>query len=249
MRNIKFTSFFIIALFVFNACGDDSPVSVDTISTAPTINITAPGSLVAGSSTALTAEVRDGSVTPLKEGTITLKLGSNVVSTNKQTATAEKLTLSISGDIVKNQLPGSYKLEVVAIDVAGQEVKSSKDVSIACDAIASCKVAGKTTVIVVAPATTPADVKVGLIGSLTGWSTDILLTKVSTNCYCAAVEFPNGTEFKLRRSQNADTNPDWTYVEKDAECAEVDNRKQGGAPDKTIVLSVLNWRNTGTCPD
>jgi len=248
MRNIKFTSFFIITLLVFNSCGDDS-VSVDTISTAPTINITAPGTLVAGSATALTAEVKDGSITPLKEGTITLKSGSTVVSTNKQTATSEKLNLSISADIVKNQLPGSYKLEIVAVDMAGQETKSSKDISIACDALASCKVAGKTTVILVAPPTTPADAKIGLIGSLTGWGSDIVMTKVSTNCYCTAVEFPNGTEFKFRRSENASTNPDWPYVEKDAECKEVDNRKQGGAPDKTIVLSVLNWRNTGTCPD
>ena len=81
MRNIKFTSLFIVTLLVLNSCGEES-VSVDTISTAPTINITAPGTLTAGSATALTADVKDGSVTPLKEGTITLKSGSTVISTN-----------------------------------------------------------------------------------------------------------------------------------------------------------------------
>lgn len=237
-----------MAAFVIDSC-TPGELEYETISSPPSIKITAPASVVAGSSTALSATVSDGQVTPLTEGTITLRSGATVVSTNKQTATGGSLTLSIAGSVVSALNPGTYKLEVSAKDNANQTTSASADVAISCEALASCKQAGKTTVVVITPSVTPADAKIGLVGSLTGWGSDILMTKIANNCYCAAVTFTNGTEFKFRRSQNAAGNPDWTWVEKNATCGEVDNRKQDAAPDKTLTFTVLNWRNTGTCPD
>jgi hypothetical protein len=237
---------FLLALLV-SSC--DEQVSVEAISTAPTISFKTPGSIIAGSTEPLTAVAKDGSITPLTEATLTLKSGTTVVFTEKKTASGLSILFTIPTATVSSLLPGSYKIEVVAKDNANQETKASKDLAVACDALASCKDKTKTTVILVAPSSTPAGAKIGLIGTLTGFSTDILMTKVSTNCYCAAVDFPNGTEFKFRRSLNGNSNPDWTYVEKGPTCNEVDNRKQGNAPDKTITLSVVNWRNTGACPD
>jgi len=237
---------FLLALLV-SSC--DEQVSVETLSTAPTINFKTPGSIIAGKDEKLEVEVKDGSITPLTEATLTVKLGTTVVFTEKKTASALSILFSIPSATVKALLPGSYKIDVVAKDNANQETKASKDLAVACDALESCKDKTKTTVILVAPANTPADAKIGLIGTLTGFSTDILFTKVSTNCYCAAIDFPNGTEFKFRRSLDGNSNPDWTYVEKGPTCNELDNRKQGNAPDKTITLSVVNWRNTGACPD
>lgn len=238
----------LVAAMLIDSC-TPGELEFETISTAPSIKINAPGTVTAGSSTALTVTVTDGEVSPLAEGTITLKSGNTVISTNKQTATGGSLTLSIAGSVVAALNPGTYKLEVSAKDNANQTTTASADIAISCEALASCKAAGKTTVIVITPAVTPADAKVGLIGSLTGWGSDIVLTKIANNCYCAAVEFSNGTEFKFRRSQNAAGNPDWTYVEKGATCNELDNRKQDAAADKTVTFTVLNWRNTGTCPD
>lgn len=246
MRFYKILSF--IALFGFSC---DTALDSPEISSAPFVSISAPATLTAGTSTDLTAFAQDGSQTPLRSAKITLLSGSTVISTNSAIATSNKLDLKIAGSVVAAQRAGAYKLEVEAEDVAGQKATTSKEITFACTAPASCKETGKTTVIVITPPTTPANVKIGLIGSLTGWSTDILMTKIAgtDNCFCAAVTFPNGSEFKFRRSETATSNPDWNFVEKEEDCEELDNRKQSAAPDATVILTVANWRNTGTCPN
>ena len=140
-------------------------------------------------------------------------------------------------------------MEVVAKDNADQSSSASANVAITCEAIAACRQEGRTTVIVITPGVTPPTARIGLIGSLTGWSTDILMTRIANNCYCAAVEFPANSEFKFRRSRDGASNPDWTFVEKGPACEETDNRRQNPAPNQTITFTVSNWRNTGACPD
>lgn len=108
-----------MAAFVIDSC-TPGELEYETISSPPSIKITAPASVVAGSSTALSATVSDGQVTPLTEGTITLRSGATVVSTNKQTAAGGSLTLSIAGSVVSALNPGTYKLEVSAKDNANQ---------------------------------------------------------------------------------------------------------------------------------
>jgi pullulanase len=62
------------------------------------------------------------------------------------------------------------------------------------------------------------------------------------------LEFYEGDHLEYKYTRGS-----WTYVEKDAECNEIDNRTATivYGTDGTMVLDdeVVNWRNTGTCGD
>lgn len=245
-------------LTLFGAC--DTTIDVNTVSTAPSV-VFSDIAINAGEAEDITLTIKDGSITPLKSAQIWIATSgkdSTVLFSTETTLSGQKTEIVLDADEteISTYNPGSYKLWVKALDSDNQEIQTSKSFSLACAPVASCVVAGKTTVILIAPTTTPADAKIGLVGTLTKWGgdPDIILTKISTNCYCAAVNFDDGdgdgkSNFKFRRSQNAGTNPDWPYVEKTASCGELSDRVQAAAPDKTLTFTVANWRNTGTCPD
>lgn len=75
------------------------------------------------------------------------------------------------------------------------------------------------------------------------WSVDIPLS---------ALPATGDFEYKVVKNATATGNDGWKFVEKNATCGEVDNRKvtsastQGG---KEFTFAVVNFRNTGTCPD
>jgi glycosidase len=98
------------------------------------------------------------------------------------------------------------------------------------------------------PETTPAGDDIYLAGSFNGW--DPMGTLMTRDGLAAMVTltFDEGTQLEYKYTRGS-----WTYVEKGAECQEVDNRTAtvfyGIDGTMTIDDIVLNWRNTGTCED
>lgn len=88
------------------------------------------------------------------------------------------------------------------------------------------------------------------------WTPDkstVVLAKKADGTYSVDVplaDFTTSLDFKVVRNPKNGADG-WKFVEKDATCMELaDNRKvtatDGG---KEIKIDVLNFRNTGTCPD
>jgi hypothetical protein len=85
-------------------------------------------------------------------------------------------------------------------------------------------------------------------GSFNGWDPAGTLMERTGLFATVTLEFYEGDHLEYKYTRGS-----WTYVEKDADCNEVDNRTTtvSYGTDGTMTLAdvVLNWRNTGTCPD
>jgi len=87
------------------------------------------------------------------------------------------------------------------------------------------------------------------------WTPDkstVALTKNAAGKYTVDVkiaDFDKQLEFKVVKNPKNGGDA-WKFVEKDAVCAEVDNRKIALADaGKEVAFEIKNFRNTGTCPD
>jgi glycosidase len=101
------------------------------------------------------------------------------------------------------------------------------------------------------PDTTPDGDDIYIGGSFNGWNpAGTLMTRPDPAGLFATVTltFYEGDQIEYKYTRGS-----WTYVEKDADCNEIDNRTATivYGTDGTMALddTVLNWRNTGTCGD
>jgi glycosidase len=101
------------------------------------------------------------------------------------------------------------------------------------------------------PDSTPDGDDIYMGGSFNGWDpAGTLMTRPDPNGLLATVTltFDEGTQIQYKYTRGS-----WTYVEKGAACEEIDNRSAtivyGSDGTMTLDDTVLNWRNTGACPD
>jgi hypothetical protein len=98
------------------------------------------------------------------------------------------------------------------------------------------------------PDTTPPDDDIYMGGSFNGWDPAGTLMARTDLFATVTLTLDEGTQIQYKYTRGS-----WTYVEKGAACEEIANRTATivyGA-DGTMALddTVLNWRNTGPCPD
>jgi len=235
-----FTAMLSVAFGLLISCEED--ITPATVSSAPTAQLTSPAAINAGSNTAITVRVRDGVVSPLASGTITLKRGATVISTNSAELSGQEATLTIQGAVVAPLTPGAYKVEVTVTDTEEQTTNFSADVVISCQAPASCVQTGKVTVILIAPS--PGASSIGLVGEINNWggSADIPMTPIpgATGCYCAAVSLSaDANDFKFRLDS------DWGKEELNATCQPTSNRTYTSG--STTVQTVTAWKTVAPC--
>jgi glycosidase len=101
------------------------------------------------------------------------------------------------------------------------------------------------------PDTTPEGDDIYMGGSFNGWDpAGTLMTRPDPAGLFATITmtFYEGDHLEYKYTRG-----DWTYVEKGAECNEIDNRTvtviYGSDGTMTVDNIVLNWRNTGPCGD
>jgi hypothetical protein len=100
------------------------------------------------------------------------------------------------------------------------------------------------------PAGTPITKTVYIVGdnaAICGWCSPqtVSLTQVSASLWGLTLTFTEGTAIQYKYTLG-----DWTWVEKDASCAEVNNRSLtpiGSSATQTVNDTVLNWRNIPPC--
>ncbi len=249
----------VVAAVIYSC--DNGNADVTVFNAAPEISFPEDiASVTAGQPADLSVTVTDGEVSSLSSGTITLLSGDTEVATKTESLSGSSATLTLSAEEtgIVSLTPGGYRLAISVTDSENTTSNDTTDVAIVCEALPACMEAGKRTVIVVAPSHTTnlsGFEQVGLVGSLTGWGgdPDIVMTQISANCFCAAVEFPENVEYKFRLNSN------WDFVEKRDDCSEEDNRTEvGSAPadgeeETPILLTVGEWRNSdqfgGGCPN
>jgi glycosidase len=98
------------------------------------------------------------------------------------------------------------------------------------------------------PDTTPDGDAIYIGGTFNGWDPAGTLMERSGLFATVTLSFPEGTHLEYKYTRGS-----WDYVEKGADCGEIDNRTATAVygADGTMALddTVLNWRNTGTCGD
>jgi glycosidase len=102
-----------------------------------------------------------------------------------------------------------------------------------------------------APATTPADGVVYIVGNqpqICNWCSPqtITLTKGGDGKWRTTIDFLEGTEIEYKFTLGS-----WERVEKTADCNEVDNRRlrvTSSSGDLLVQSAVANWRGLGSCP-
>jgi predicted phage tail protein len=252
MKKILLPFFMLFGVLLFDSCELDKLDKPAVLSTAPVITLTGPSTVTAGLSTELVAVARDGNISPITSATIKLLNGKTVVSQNTSTTIVDgAITLKIAGSVVAGLFPGTYKLDVSAVDSQGKtSTPFAVDIAVSCPPLPSCVVKGKLTVIVLVPANTPADASVGLVGGSTGWGSnpDLAMTKIATGCYCASTNVTNVTtgdlnQFKFRLDNNWDRQAA-KVDDKTGACSDSDNVKYIAEDiDKSITLSVPKWKH------
>lgn len=248
MKKILLPFFMLFGVLLFDSCELDKLDKPAVLSTAPVITLTGPSTVTAGLSTELVAVARDGNVSPITSATIKLLKGATVVSQNTSSTVVDgAITLKIAGSVVAGLFPGTYKLDVSAVDSQGKtSTPFAVDIAVSCPPLPSCVVAGKLTVILLVPANTPANASVGLVGESTGWgsSPDLAMTKIATGCYCVAsgVQATDALdEFKFRLDN------DWGKEILKADCTPPGNFKfLGDDISKAVTYTAEKWKTL--CP-
>jgi len=235
------------------ACEDDEE-DVDMMAPVVAINSPADNAIViVGEDLTVNATITDN--VGLASISMALKDGSgNAIIEQEETVFTDPVTYVLEETVTVPGItpPGTYTLEVNATDAAGNQADMqsvSVEVQAAgCTAEASCVVAGQTTFVVTAPASTPADAKMYIVGSFNEWDPGdggnaVEMTKIAgtDNCYCVSVDMPDGAEYKFTRGN-------WETVEKTADCGEVGNangnREYAAATDGELVeIAIEEWRD------
>lgn len=239
------------------ACEDDEE-DVDMMAPVVAINSPADNAIViVGEDLTVNATITDN--VGLASISMALKDGSgNAIIEQEETVFTDPVTYVLEETVTVPGItpPGTYTLEVNATDAAGNQADMqsvSVEVQAAgCTAEASCVVAGQTTFVVTAPASTPADSKLYLVGEMSSWQQGdepnaIEMTKIAgtDNCYCVSVDVSNVEDsntngfidYKITRGS-------WDNVEKTIDCGELDNRSYTEATNGNLVeITVEEWRD------
>jgi glycosidase len=99
------------------------------------------------------------------------------------------------------------------------------------------------------PDTTPLGDDIYIGGSFNGWDpAGTLMDRISDYYATVTLTFDEGSHIEYKYTRGS-----WDYVEKGAACEEIANRSQtifyGSDGTMNVDDSVLNWRNTGSCPN
>ncbi|MCK4470768.1 MAG: alpha-amylase, partial [Anaerolineae bacterium] len=98
------------------------------------------------------------------------------------------------------------------------------------------------------PDTTPDGDSIYIGGDFNGWDPAGTLMTRTDLFATVTLTFDEGTQIQYKYTRGS-----WTYVEKGAECEEINNRTAtivyGTDGTMTLEDTVLNWRNTGPCGD
>jgi hypothetical protein len=238
MKKILLPFVMLFGVILFDSCQLDKLDTPAVLSTPPVISVTGPTAVTAGSTTDLVAVASDGKLS-----------GTTVVSQNTSTTVVNgAITLKILGTVTKDLFPGTYKLNVSAIDSQGKtSTPFAVDIAVTCPPLASCIVPGKLTVVLLVPANTPANASVGLVGESTGWGgsgPDLEMTKIATGCYCVAsgVKATDALdEFKFRLDNT------WDKEILNSDCTAPGNFKYlGDDLTKPVTYTAAKWKTL--CP-
>lgn len=101
---------------------------------------------------------------------------------------------------------------------------------------------------VTVPESTPADRQVHIAGSFQGWDPGAtVMTQVDAAHWTITLSLTEGQSVEYKYTLGS-----WDYVEKDAACGEIANRKQtifyGDSGLQTVDDTAANWRGLGGCP-
>ncbi len=102
---------------------------------------------------------------------------------------------------------------------------------------------------VTTPAVTPAGSQVYIAGSFQGWNPGATATtQVDASHWTITLSLSEGQAIEYKYTLGS-----WDYVEKDAACAEIANRKltvfYGDSGLQNVEDTVANWRNVDICPN
>lgn len=146
---------------------------------------------------------------------------------------------------------GTYVLTLRAHDDADNIFSQSWNIT-----VASAATEENVTFNVTVPAGTPEGAQIFLVGQMTGWAADEdgmwELTDNGDGTYSGTFAVTEeslaegqGYKFRIKSDDAADA---WKFVEKDAECAEIDDRQYEFMTEmQTIDVTVENWRNVEPC--
>ncbi|EMR04792.1 DUF4625 domain-containing protein [Cesiribacter andamanensis] len=165
---------------------------------------------------------------------------------NGTTATLNE-TITIPNDAAA----GTHVMTLRATDLSGNDFEQTWNINVRAAA------EGNTTFSVTVPENTPEGAKVFVVGQMTGWGADQegmweLTDDDNDGVYTGTFDITqesvaggNGYKFRILSDDSADA---WKFVEKGAECEELDNRTYTySASMQTIDAEVLNWRNIDPC--
>jgi hypothetical protein len=238
----KFYLFGLVTLLFISSCEDEAS-NVEIISTAPVITLTSANTIVAGASTPITIELKDGTVTPLSSVKIEIFRGETEVYSATQSVSGQEATVSVPGATVAALNVGVHTLKVTATDTGNNSRVLEVSITVVCNPVPACVQSGKITVLLIAPINTPAASTVGLVGAINGWGgqPDIAMTKIVDGCYCAAVDaaFNTANEYKFRLDSS------WDKEELNASCAATSNRVFGGGTSTN--QTVARWKGVNPC--
>lgn len=234
MKLTKLFFLFAIGIMIVS-CGNKDEVP-------PTINITSPDdniTITAGDTIQLTATVSDDE----ELANIIITDGNTPTSiTTFDSPTSHALAYSFT--VPEDSPAGTLMLTITASDVEGNSFSVEKIINVTeklfgCQPDASCIDPAMTTFIVTTPEGTPEDAMIEVVGSFNGWPGELdenfVLTNNGPNCYCIAVMFEEGAEFKFRRDGS------WDKVEKNAAGGEVDNRPFTYTAGEVVNITIEKW--------
>jgi hypothetical protein len=242
---MKFKRFYLLSLIalLFMASCEDEASNVEILSTAPVITLTSGTSIVAGASTPITIELKDGTVTPLASATVQIFRGEEEVFSSTQSVSGQAATITVPGSDVAALNVGVHTLKVTATDTGNNSRVLEVSITVVCNPLPSCVQSGLITVLLIAPVNTPSTSTVGLVGAINGWGgqPDITMTKIVDGCYCAAVSanLATANEFKFRLDSS------WDKEELNASCQSTNNRVYSGGA--TTNQTVSRWKGVNPC--
>lgn len=208
-----------------------------------------PGLLFAGVVTDVSASFNTTTTNPVSSVTFEVfKKGSTTVEKSgviapTPAAGVVKVTWTGTNSGLSTLAAGDYIMQVTGSNSSGKEVATSSFTVPDYVIPQACQVTNMITLIMLTPHTEiPATDVVSAIGGFagSGWSTDLVMTRIKPGVYCVAAPLVGGDGYKYR------INSSWGAQEKKPDCSDGDNRNvpASGYP-KIYVENVNQWGGYG----